>query len=94
MSESRERRVTRKSGSPSKSEVKKNTSTRIEWARSLSNDQMDAVLQDALLKTRSTIPRVHDVILLEEVVHEIKSRLSRYYDVLGALPSEESEDED
>jgi len=61
-------------------------SRRIDWARSLSNEQMEALLQDALLRARGAVPRTHEVILLEEVVHELKSRLKRYDDVMGPPP--------
>ena len=92
MSEGRDRRERRTPRPPSKGESKKNTSTRIEWARSLSNEQMDSVIQDALLRTRSMTPRTHDVILLEEVVHEIKSRLGRYHEIMGDLPRLDEEE--
>lgn len=74
-------------------------SIRIDWARSLNNEQMEALLQDALLRTRASSPRTHDVVLLEEVVHELKSRLKRYDEVMGPPPpakrrGEEYEDDD
>lgn len=77
-------------------------SRRIDWARSLSNEQMEALLQDGLLRARCSVPRTHDVILLEEVVHELKSRLKRYHDVMGPPPpakrrrghEEDDDDED
>jgi len=93
MSEIRDRRERRTPPPPNKKESKKKTSKRIEWARSLSNDQMDAVLQDALLKTRAMAPRTYDVTLLEEVVHEIKSRLNRYHEIMGDLPRLDEDDE-
>jgi hypothetical protein len=68
----------------------RNTSTpqsrRIDWARSLTNEQMEAVLQDALLRARGAVPRTHEVVLTEEVVHELKSRLKRYDEVMGPAP--------
>lgn len=59
---------------------------RIEWARSLTNEDMEVILQNALLQSRATIPRTHAVVLLEEVVHELKSRLMRYDEVMGEPP--------
>jgi hypothetical protein len=47
---------------------------------------MEALLQDALLRARGAIPKTHEVILLEEVVHELKSRLMRYEEVMGPAP--------
>ena len=76
---------------PPRKQKSASSSTRIEWARSLSNEQMDALLQEALLKTRMSNPRVHDVILLEEVVHELKSRLNRYHTIMGQLESKDEE---
>lgn len=61
-------------------------STRIEWARSLTNEQMEALLQEALLKARAATPREYTVTLLEEIVHELKSRLDRYNEIMGGLP--------
>lgn len=60
---------------------------------------MEAVLQEALLRTRKCIPKTHDVILLEEVVHELKSRLMRYDTCMGPPPpvsrrGRDDEDED
>lgn len=81
---------------PSSKESKRGEATafaRIEWARALSNEQMDALLQEALLKTRATSPRTHEVTLLEEVVHELKSRLRRYNEIMGELPQKEEEEE-
>ncbi len=61
-------------------------SRRIEWARSLTNAQMESLLQDALLRSRAEQPRNHQVILTEEVVHELKSRLQRYDSTTGPPP--------
>lgn len=61
-------------------------SRRIDWARSLTNEQMDSLLQNALLFARGANPRTHDVVLLEEVVHELKSRLRRYDELMGPPP--------
>ena len=84
----------RKPAAPKSGSTKTGSSaTRITWARSLSNIQFDALLQDALLKTRASNPRTHDVVILEELVHELKSRLSRYTEIMGELPKED-EDED
>jgi hypothetical protein len=62
---------------------------RIEWARSMSNKEMEAVLQNALLRARGATPRTHEVVLLEEVVHELKSRLMRYDKCMGPPPPAE-----
>lgn len=62
---------------------------RIEWARSLTNQQMESLLQNALLRARGATPRTHEVILLEEVVHELKSRLMRYDKCMGPAPAPE-----
>lgn len=83
-----DRRVT-----PRKAKSAAASQTRIEWSRGLSNEQMDAVLQEALLKTRASNPRTHDVVLLEEVVHELKSRLNRYHEIMGPVPSREESEE-
>lgn len=47
---------------------------------------MEALLQSSLLQARGSVPRTHEVVLLEEVVHELKSRLKRYDDVMGPPP--------
>ena len=63
----------------------------IEWARSLSNEQMVALLQDALVRCRARHPNTHEVILTEQVVHELKNRLTKYHDLLGPLGEEEDD---
>ncbi len=62
---------------------------RIEWARSLTNEQMESLLQNALLCARGATPRTHEIVLLEEVVHELKSRLVRYHKCMGPAPEPE-----
>ena len=57
----------------------------IEWARSLSNEQMVALLQDALVRCRAQHPNTHEVVLTEQVVHELKNRLTQYDKVMGPL---------
>lgn len=49
--------------------------TRIKWARGLSNIQICDFLQGKLLESRAT--RGTEVPLLNELVHEIKHRLSK-----------------
>lgn len=68
-------------------ETKKLTSAqkRIEWARSLSNQSIVALLQDALVRCRAQQPNIHEVVLTEQVVHELKNRLLRYDKVMGPL---------
>lgn len=55
-------------------EEKKPNNTRIVWARSLSNRDIAGLLQMKLLETRAR--RESHVDLLQELVHEIKFRLS------------------
>ena len=50
------------------------TQTRIKWARGLSNDDICDFLQGKLLESRAE--RESRVPLLNELVHEIKHRLS------------------
>jgi len=50
------------------------TQTRIKWARGLSNDDVCDFLQGKLLESRAD--RQSSVSLLNELVHEIKHRLS------------------
>ncbi len=50
------------------------TQTRIKWARGLSNDDICDFLQGKLLEARAE--RTSQVPLLNELVHEIKHRLS------------------
>jgi hypothetical protein len=52
----------------------KGTNVRIAWARSLSNDDIGELLQMKLLEARAG--RKTRVVLLNELVHEIKFRLS------------------
>jgi len=55
------------------------------WARSLSNEAMIAILQDALVRCRARQPNTHEVVLTEQVVHELKNRLARYHEIMGEL---------
>jgi hypothetical protein len=50
------------------------TQTRIKWARGMSNDDICDFLQGKLLESRAE--RGSSVALLNELVHEIKHRLS------------------
>ena len=52
----------------------KSTNVRIAWARSLSNEEIGELLQMKLLESRAT--RRTKVSLLNELVHEIKFRLT------------------
>lgn len=63
-----DRNIDRKQTGPSP------TQTRIRWARGLSNDDMCDFLQGKLLESRAD--RQSSVALLNELVHEIKHRLS------------------
>jgi len=68
--------------------------TRIAWARSLSNTEVCSILQNKLLEVRSTSPRKHEVSMIEELVHEIKHRISEYTKLSGELPKKEVEDDE
>lgn len=63
----------------------------IEWARSLSNEEMITLLQDALVRCRGKQPRTNEVVLTEQVVHELKNRLTKYHNLLGPLGEEEED---
>lgn len=49
-------------------------SSRIEWARSLTNEEICAILQSRLLESRAA--KDSKALILNELVHEIKYRLS------------------
>ena len=57
---------------PEKQKPKENT--RVTWARSLTNGDIASLLQMKLLESR--VMRKTKVVLLNELVHEIKYRLS------------------
>jgi len=74
MSEERQNRNRSPKGKP-----KKNRDTvNIEFARGLSSEQLNTILQLELIRARGQKPAAQEVTLPTEIIHDIKFRL-RYY---------------
>lgn len=68
---------------------KKKLDQKVLFARSLSSEQLTAVLQNELMKSREQ--RLPTVTLLNEIVHDLKFRLKHYSEKYGEIKQLEEE---
>jgi len=57
----------------------------IQFARSLSSQELIALLQEKLILARSATPPEREVELMTEIVHDIKFRLAHYARLFGEV---------
>jgi len=57
----------------------------IQFARSLSSQELIALLQEKLILARSEVPAAREVPLMTEIVHDIKFRLAYYARLFGEV---------
>jgi hypothetical protein len=81
-----ERRDSRRSGSVDRPRKPERTTVNIRFARGLSYDQLNTILQLELLRARSQSPPAKEVSLPTELIHDIKYRLRYYSENCGEVP--------
>jgi len=67
-------------------------SINIKWARDLTSEGLEDILQHELLRARSSVPPKTEVSLPTTLVHEIKHRICRYAELHGELDHVEGDE--
>lgn len=70
---------------PNEEKAKDRRTVNIMFARGLSTDQLNTILQLELIRARSTDPPKTEVTLPTELVHDIKFRLRYYSSLYGEV---------
>lgn len=77
-----------------KKQKKPRKTVNIQFARSLSSKELNALLQEKLVLARSQEPAAAEVSLMTEIVHDIKFRLMHYARQFGEVDRSIYEDRD